>query len=240
MVKSIQKKPTIAPKKVVNIKKCISSILSSKTTKLLTNLCGIECENGAWLEKSGPVKEAAYILPFTNAYEKTVSDDNTLELYPETQNSGTILDLWNIDYIMNRREPTREHSNSILFSKGYPFRCFVWICRDDNSSTGMTLDHWLHNLSEQMMMFVTFTSKNESLYGKFKWGLNLRIIVEKTVHYAAQDLLDGDVLRIIRDSYDGFDINELIKNDEIRCMYFVSERSSESLLDIVAQYQDVE
>jgi hypothetical protein len=81
------------------------------------------------LEKSGAVKEAAYILPFTNAYEKTVSDDNVLELYPETQNSGTILDLWNIDYIMNRREPTREHSNSILFSKGYPFRCF---CMDSS------------------------------------------------------------------------------------------------------------
>jgi hypothetical protein len=91
-----------------------------------------------------------------------------------------------------------------------------------------------------MMMFVTFTSKNDSLYGKFKWGLNLRVVVEKTVHYAAQDLFNRDVLRIVRDSYDGCDLNELIRNDEIRCMYFGSERSAESLLDLVAQYQDAE
>ena len=141
---------------------------------------------------------------------------------------------------MNRREPTREHSNIILFSKGYPFRCFVWIRRDVGPSAGITLDHWLHNLSEQMMIFVAFTSKNDSLYGKFKWGLNLRVVVEKTVHYAAQDLLDGDVLHIIRDSYDGFDMNELIMNHEIRSMYFGSERNAESLLNLVAQYQDDE
>eukprot|EP00557_Chaetoceros_sp_GSL56_P001832 CAMPEP_0176489430 /NCGR_PEP_ID=MMETSP0200_2-20121128/7283_1 /TAXON_ID=947934 /ORGANISM="Chaetoceros sp., Strain GSL56" /LENGTH=246 /DNA_ID=CAMNT_0017886569 /DNA_START=965 /DNA_END=1706 /DNA_ORIENTATION=+ len=246
MVTLIQNKRTTTPKKVVNIKKRITSVLSSRTTKIPTNLCGIKCKNGvyiAWLEKSGSVKEAAYILPFTNAYDKTVNDDNPLELYPETQNSGTILDLWNIDYIMNRREPTREHSNSILFSsKGYPFRCFVWIRRDDGPSAGITLDHWLHNLSEQMMTFVAFTSKNDSLYGKFKWGLNLRVVVEKTVHYAAQDLLDGDVLRIVRDSYDGCDLNELISNDEIRCMYFGSERSAESLFDLLhsIKIQDAE
>mmetsp|Transcript_5534 Transcript_5534/g.10533 ORF Transcript_5534/g.10533 Transcript_5534/m.10533 type:complete len:246 (-) Transcript_5534:80-817(-) len=243
MVTLIQNKRTTTPKKVVNIKKRITSVLSSRTTKIPTNLCGIKCKNGvyiAWLEKSGSVKEAAYILPFTNAYDKTVNDDNPLELYPETQNSGTILDLWNIDYIMNRREPTREHSNSILFSEGYPFKCFVWLRLDEGSNANMTLDHWLHNLSEQMMTFAAFTSKNDNLYGKFKWGLNIRIIVEKTVHYAAQDLLDGDVLRIIRDSYDTHILEELLIHDTIRCMYFGPERSVKSLLDFAKEHHDAD
>jgi len=213
MVKSNQKKPAFVPKKVINVKKRVSSVFSSKLTKLPTNLFGIECEGGvciAWLEKSGPVKEAAYILPFTTAYNKTIYDDDHDELYPDTLNSGNMLSLWNIDYMMNHREPTSKDSNSILFSKGYPFRCFVWICRDEGPNANMTLDHWLHHLSEEMMTFVSFTSKNDTLHGKYKWGLSIRIVVEKTVHYAAQDLLDGDVLRIIRDSYDGCDIEQLL------------------------------
>lgn len=243
MVKSNLKKPAFVPKKVINVKKRVSSVFSSKTTTLPTNLFGIECEGGvfiAWLEKSGPVKEAAYILPFTTAYDKTVHDNELDELYPDTLTSGNILSLWNIDYIMNRREPTREHSNSILFSKGYPFRCFVWIRQDEGPNANMTLDHWLHHLSEEMMTFLSFTSKNDALYGKFKWGLNIRIVVEKTVHYAAQDLLDGDVLRIIRDSYDGYDIKQLINDDTIRSMYFGPERSTESLLELVKQHEGTE
>jgi len=53
-----------------------------------------------------------------------------------------------------------------------------------------------------MMTFVAYTSKNDSLYGKFKWGLNIHVVVKKTIHYVAQDLLDCDVHCIIHDSYD--------------------------------------
>jgi hypothetical protein len=91
-----------------------------------------------------------------------------------------------------------------------------------------------------MMTFVLFTSKNDALYGKFKWGLNIPSVVEKTVHYAAQDLLDGDVLRIIRDSYDGSDIEQLINDDTIRSMYFGPERSAESLVELVRQHEGAE
>jgi hypothetical protein len=66
-----------------------------------------------------------------------------------------------------------------------------------------------------MMTFVAYTSKNDSLYGKFKWGLNIHVVVKKTIHYAAQEWLDGDVLCIICDSYDGCKIEQLIKNDAI-------------------------
>jgi hypothetical protein len=104
----------------------------------------------------------------------------------------------------------------------------------------MTLDHWLHNLSEQMMTFATFCSKNDSLYGKFKWGLNIRVTVEKTVHYAAQDLLDGDVLRIIRDSYGSHNLEELLTRDAIRITYFGLDRSEKSLLEFVKQNQDAD
>jgi hypothetical protein len=45
--------------------------------------------------------------------------------------------------------------------------------------------------------------------------LNICVVVEKTIHYAAQDLLDGDVLCIIHDSYDGCEIEQLIKDDAI-------------------------
>lgn len=238
------KKLSPLPTKVINVKKRVTSALSSRSTKAPTNLYGIECENGvfiAWLEKSGPVKEAAFILPFTTAYNKTVNDEQPLDLYPaETGIKGSILSLWKIDYLMNRREITREHTNTVLYSKGYPFKCFVWIRPDEGSDANMMLDQWLHHLSEQMMTFVTFTSKNESLYGKFKWGMNIRVVVEKTVHHASQDLSDGDVLRIIRDSYHGHDIEGLLQNDTIRSMYFGSERSIESLLDLVKQYEDVE
>eukprot|EP00557_Chaetoceros_sp_GSL56_P011940 CAMPEP_0176484994 /NCGR_PEP_ID=MMETSP0200_2-20121128/4807_1 /TAXON_ID=947934 /ORGANISM="Chaetoceros sp., Strain GSL56" /LENGTH=246 /DNA_ID=CAMNT_0017881617 /DNA_START=68 /DNA_END=808 /DNA_ORIENTATION=- len=244
MVKSNQKTDIPIPKKVIHVKKRVSSVLSTKSTKAPTNLFGIECEGGvfvAWLEKSGPMKEAAYILPFTTAYDKTVNDQQPVDLYPDgLPNTGSMLDLWKIDYIMNRREPTREHSNSILFSEGYPFKCFVWLRLDEGSNANMTLDHWLHNLSEQMMTFAAFTSKNDNLYGKFKWGLNIRIIVEKTVHYAAQDLLDGDVLRIIRDSYDTHILEELLIHDTIRCMYFGPERSVKSLLDFAKEHHDAD
>lgn len=207
MVKSDQKKFILFPQ---------SSALSSRSTKAPTNLCGIECENGvfvAWLEKSGPVKEAAFILPFTTAFDKTVNDEQPTDLYPANIDGMTeesILTLWKIDYIMNRREPTREHSNSILFSKGYPFRCFVWIRPDEGLDSNTTLESWLYNLSDQMMTFVSFTSKHETLYGKFKWGINIRVIIDKTIHYAAQELLDGDVLRILRDSYQNQDTRDLI------------------------------
>jgi len=104
----------------------------------------------------------------------------------------------------------------------------------------MTLDHWLHNLSEQMMTFAMYTSKNDSLYGNFKWGLNIRVIIEKTVHYAAQDLLDGDVLRIIRDSYGAHDLEDLLTHDALRAMYFGLDRSVKSLLELVTQNQDAD
>lgn len=244
MVKTNHKKDLTIPKKVINVKKRVSSAFSSRSTKAPTNLFGIECEGGvfiAWLEKSGPMREAAYILPFRTAYDKTVNDEQPLPLYPDgSPEIGSMLDLWKIDYIMNRREPTREHSNSILFSKGYPFKCFVWLRPDEGPNASMTLDHWLHNLSEQMMTFATFASKNDGLYGNFKWGLNIRVIIEKTVHFAAQDLLDGDVLRIIRDSYGAHNLEELLTRDALRAMYFGPDRSVKSLLEFVKQHQDAD
>jgi hypothetical protein len=58
---------------------------------------------------------------------------------------------------MNYRETPCEHSNSILFSRGYPFKCFVWIYCIEGPLTGITLDHWLYNLSEQQMMSIPDT-----------------------------------------------------------------------------------
>lgn len=128
---------------------------------------------------------------------------------------------------MNHWEPsTCERSkNSILFcSKGYPFRCFAWIHHDVGPLAGMTFDHQLHNLSEQMMTFVAFMSKNDSLYGKFNSWLNLFVVIGKMVHYAAQDSLDGEILHMIHYSYVGFDMNELTRNNEFWLMYFGPHR----------------
>ena len=68
-----------------------------------TNSVSIECEGGvfiAWLEKSGPMIEAASILPFTTAYyDKMVDDKQLLDLYPDSlPNTGSMLDFWKIDY----------------------------------------------------------------------------------------------------------------------------------------------
>mmetsp|Transcript_13387 Transcript_13387/g.25129 ORF Transcript_13387/g.25129 Transcript_13387/m.25129 type:complete len:221 (+) Transcript_13387:1348-2010(+) len=182
MTKSIVKKSPPVAKKVINVKIRVTSVYSSVSAKAPTNLCGIECQNGiyiAWLEKAGPSKEAAYILPFTTAFHRTVNDEGAVDLYPGDSVSGNMLELWKIDYMLNRREPMREQSNIILFSKGFPFKCFVWIRPDDGPDAEVTLDSWLHNLSNQMMQFAKYTMKNDSLYGNFKWGLNLRIIIEK-------------------------------------------------------------
>lgn len=237
---SVKKQPASIPyKKQICVKNRVTSIYSSAVTTSPTNLCGIECENGiyiAWLEKAGIVKEAAYIQPFVNAFKKTVKDETCLDLYPDSTVPGTILELWKIDYLMTRREQTREQSDSILFSKGFPFKCFVWIHPDDGPDAQLTLDDWLHNLHDQMMQFVRFSAKNEELYGKFKWGVNIRIVVEKTIHYAAQELLDSDVLRIICDSYHDHDLTELLTNDSVRSLYFGSDRSAQSLLDLAQQY----
>ena len=106
-----------------------------------------------FLEKAGPIKEAAYMRPFVTAFDATINDQSTLELYPNSSMQGSMLELWKIDYIMSRRETTREQSNSILFSKGYPFKCFVWMRPDEGPDASMSLDTWLHNLNEQMMHF---------------------------------------------------------------------------------------
>jgi hypothetical protein len=243
-IKKVSPSTTI-PKKEINVKHRVTSVYSSVTTKAPTNLFGIECENGifvAWLEKAGPSKEAAYILPFTTAFHKTIYDDNALDLYPNSSVSGSMLDLWKIDYLLNRRgENIREQSNNILFSKGFPFKCFVWIRPDDGADAEMTLEDWLHNLSDQMMQFARFTAKNEALYGKFKWGLNIRIVVEKSIHFAAQELLDGDVLRIIIDSYRNHNVNELLtENEAIRKMYFGPDRSLESIIELIKIYRERE
>jgi len=52
--------------------------------------------------------------------------------------------------------------------------------------------------------------------------------------------LDGDILRIICDSYDGCDIEQLINDDTIRSMYFGLEGSAESLLELVRQHEGAE
>ena len=77
---------------------------------------GIEYENGVyipWLEKSGPVAKGSSLHSsiYNDFYDnKTINDDNTHELYLDTQSSGTLY-LWNIDYMMNHVLPTHEHSN---------------------------------------------------------------------------------------------------------------------------------
>ena len=226
-----KKKRKQSRKKKTNLKRSyISNIGTSMGGEII--LKGIECYDNvylAYLESTGQRSgEGYYVKPIDVAWKQTVCDAENAslkELYPNSnQFAGSIVDRFNVDYWVNRREERDSiRIKTVSKDKSFPWKTFLWIRpdeEDDQVKGTWTLNMWLEHLKNEIERFMIWTRSNADVYTEFKYPVTLRIKSIQQIHNLADEVDDITTVEVMRVLYNEITLKEAEKDMELKNEFF--------------------